>query len=299
MTSNIKKIIITICATLGLINSRAQAMGDSLNYKADSSKADPYHITVTFNKTTHLIFPSAIRYVDLGSEFITAGKADNAENVLRIKAAVKDFEEESNFSVITDDGKLYSFSVFYSSYPSILTYNLELMNKSGSNPKSDIHLEELGFSPSVTDQLMEAVYKRNRNHIRHIASKSFGIQLTVKGIYIYDGKYYFNTQIQNKTNVSYRIDFINFKIIDKKVAKRTVFQEIPLKIVRTYSDLSEIPENKTCREVYLLDQFTLDHDKVLVIEVFEKNGGRHQRLEIENDDLIRAVLLKDLPLKIQ
>ncbi|WP_454045071.1 conjugative transposon protein TraN [Chryseobacterium sp. Marseille-Q8038] len=299
MKSNIKKILITICAMLGFINSQAQAITDSLIHNFNSSEVDPYHITVTFNKTTHLIFPSAIRYVDLGSEFLTAGKADDAKNVLRIKAAVKDFEEESNFSVITDDGKFYSFSVFYSSYPQILTYNLELMDKPGSNSRANIHLEDLGFSPSVPDQLMEAIYKRNRNNIRHIASKGFGIQFSLKGIYIHEGKYYFNTQIQNKTNVSYQIDFINFKIIDKKVAKRAVFQEKPLNIVRTYSDLSQIPENKACREVYLLDQFTLDHDKILVIEVFEKNGGRHQRLEIENDDLIRAILLKDLPLKIK
>lgn len=299
MKSNIKKILITICAMLGFINSQAQAITDSLIHRVNQSEAEPYHITVTFNKTTHLIFPSAIRYVDLGSEFLTAGKADDAKNVLRIKAAVKDFEEESNFSVITDDGKFYSFSVFYSSYPEALTYNLEVMDKSGSNSISNIHLEDLGFSPSIPDQLLEAIYKRNRNNIRHIASRSFGIQFSLKGIYIHEGKYYFNTQIINKTNVSYQIDFINFKIADKKVAKRTVFQEKPLNIVRTYSDLSEIPENKTCREVYLLDQFTLDHDKILVIEVFEKNGGRHQRLEIENDDLIRAVLLKNLHLKIK
>jgi hypothetical protein len=37
------------------------------------------------------------------------------------------------------------------------------------------------------------------------------------------------------------------------------------------------------REIYrtkcvLLDQFTIADDKVLLIEIFEKNGGRHQTL---------------------
>lgn len=298
MKSIIKKILVVICSMLGFINLQAQAIADSLMYKHNSAEIEPFRITVAFNKTTHLIFPSAIRYVDLGSEYLTAGKADDAANVLRIKAAVKDFEEESNFSVITDDGKFYSFSVFYSPYPSILTYNLESMD-TRLDSRANIHLEDLGFSPSIPDQLMEAIYKRNRNNIKHIASRSFGIQFSLKGIYIHEGKYYFNTQIQNKANVSFQIDFVSFKIMDKKVAKRTVFQEKPLNIVRTYSDLSVVPENKICREIYLLDQFTLDHDKILVIEVFEKNGGRHQRLEIENDDLIRAVLLKDLSMKIK
>ena len=34
----------------------------------------PYGLDVTFDKTVHLIFPSAIRYVDLGSQNIIAGK---------------------------------------------------------------------------------------------------------------------------------------------------------------------------------------------------------------------------------
>lgn len=60
---------------------------------------------VTYDKTSHLIFPTAIRYVDLGSEYLIAGKAEDAENVLRVKASVRDFEPETNFSVITNDGR--------------------------------------------------------------------------------------------------------------------------------------------------------------------------------------------------
>jgi hypothetical protein len=47
----------------------------------------PYALEVTFSKTVHIIFPSAIHYVDLGSADLLAAKADGAENVLRVKAA--------------------------------------------------------------------------------------------------------------------------------------------------------------------------------------------------------------------
>ena len=56
----------------------------------------PYALEVTFNKTTHVIFPSAIRYVDLGSADLLAAKADGTENVLRVKAALRDFSPERN-----------------------------------------------------------------------------------------------------------------------------------------------------------------------------------------------------------
>lgn len=70
----------------------------------------PYGLEVTFSKTVHLIFPAAIRYVDLGSADIIAGKADGSENVLRVKAALCDFSRETNLAVITEDGSYYTFS---------------------------------------------------------------------------------------------------------------------------------------------------------------------------------------------
>ena len=70
----------------------------------------PYALEVTFDKTVHVIFPSAIRYVDLGSADLLAAKADGTENVLRVKAALRDFSRESNLSVITEDGAYYTFS---------------------------------------------------------------------------------------------------------------------------------------------------------------------------------------------
>lgn len=59
----------------------------------------PYGLEITFEKTVHLIFPAPIRYVDLGSSNIIAGQADDVENVLRVKAAVRNFETECNLSV--------------------------------------------------------------------------------------------------------------------------------------------------------------------------------------------------------
>lgn len=70
----------------------------------------PYGLEVTYDKTTHIIFPSAVRYVDLGSPNLVAGKADGAENVIRVKAVVKNFRDETNMSVITESGSFYTFS---------------------------------------------------------------------------------------------------------------------------------------------------------------------------------------------
>ena len=280
---------------VGLIG-KSQAQNANNTSKLAMGKVEPYQMEVTYTKTSHLIFPAAIRYVDLGSEYLIAGKAEDAENVLRIKATVRDFEEETNFSVITEDGRFYNFNVFYSSYPSSLNYDLLTMQKQLSREnENDVLFEELGKnSPSLAGLLLETIYNKDKRIIKHIGSKSYGIQFLLKGVYIHNGKFYFHTELRNKSNVPFQIDFVNFKIVDKKIAKRTVIQEKPMKPLRIYKPLDEIIGNTTEQNVFLLDQFTITDDKVLLIEIFEKNGGRHQVLQIENSDLVNARLILSL-----
>ena len=70
----------------------------------------PHALEVCYNKTTHIIFPAEITYVDLGNENLVAGLADGAKNVLRVKSAFKSFKQETNLSVITEDGSYDTFS---------------------------------------------------------------------------------------------------------------------------------------------------------------------------------------------
>lgn len=266
----------------------------------EAGKLPAISIGVTYDKTTHLIFPSAIRYVDLGSENLVAGKAEEADNVLRIKANHRDFINETNFSVITDDGKFYSFDVNYEVNPRILNIDVSMLAKYYQKRRStDVLFKDLGKNPpSLIGLIMESLYRKDKTHIRHLGSKSFGIRFMLKGLYIHQGKFYFHTNLQNDTHVPFRIDFVSFRIVDKRLGKRTVIQEKFIKAQRIYKTLESVRSNSSEKNIFLLDQFTLAEDKVLIIEVFEKNGGRHQLIQLENSDLINAKLIKDLHLKI-
>ena len=92
----------------------------------------PYGLEVTYDKTTHIIFPAAVRYVDLGSPNLIAGKADGSENVIRVKATVKNFRDETNMSVITESGSFYTFNVKYSDEPLLLNIEMKDFIHDGS-----------------------------------------------------------------------------------------------------------------------------------------------------------------------
>ncbi len=263
----------------------------------------PYALEVTFAKTVHIIFPAAIRYVDLGSADLLAGKADGAENVLRVKAALRDFSTESNLAVITEDGAYYTFNVKYADEPVKLSIEMtdfihdgEAVNR--PNNSLDIYLKELGSeSPLLVKLIMKSIYKNNDREIKHIGSKRFGIQYTLKGIYTYNGLLYFHTQLKNSSNVPFDVDYITFKIVDKKVAKRTAIQEQVIVPLRAHNYLTVIVGKKTERCVFTLPKFTIPDNKQLVVELNEKEGGRHQSFVVENADLVRAEVINELEMK--
>ena len=175
---------------------------------------------------THIIFPSEVRYVDLGSPNLIAGKADGAENVIRVKATVKNFQNETNMSVITEDGSFYTFNVKYADEPLILNVEMKDFIHDGEavnrpNNAQEIYLKELGSeSPMLVRLIMKSIHKQNKRLVKHIGSKRFGVQYLLKGIYTHNGLLYFHTEIKNTSNVPFDVDYITFKIVDKKVAKR-------------------------------------------------------------------------------
>ncbi len=263
----------------------------------------PHALEVTFSKTVHIIFPSAIRYVDLGSADLLAAKADGTENVLRVKAALRDFSRESNLAVITEDGAYYTFNVKYADEPVKLSIEMTDFIHDGEatnrpNNALDIYMHELGQeSPLLVKLIMKSIYKNNDREVKHIGSKRFGIQYLLKGIYSHNGLLYFHLQLKNSSNVPFDVDYITFKIVDKKVAKRTAIQEQVIWPLRAHNNVTLIGGKKSERSIFTLPKFTIPDDKHLVIELHEKEGGRHQTFTVENADLIRAKVINELKTK--
>ena len=307
-----KKVFSVLALMMGIVSvasAQTDSTGDLFEGYTKKITYDrmipPHGLEVTFDKTCHVIFPAAIAYVDLGSANIIAGKADGAENVIRVKAAKRGFKGETNMSVITEDGAYYSFNVKYAREPRILNVEMtdfihdgEAVNR--PNNSMNIYLKELGSeSPVLVRLVMKSIWKENKRRVKHIGSKSFGIQFLLKGIYTHNGLLYFHTEIKNSSNVPFDVDYITWKIVDKKVAKRTAIQEQVIQPLRTQNFVLNVAGNSNERTVWTMDKFTLPDDKCLVVELAEKNGGRHQSFIIENTDLVRARVISELKVSDQ
>lgn len=311
-----KKIFGWVALLMGMVTGANAQVNDTIQRAAGNDlyqgitrklpyrqMVTPHGVQVTFAKTVHIIFPSAVRYVDLGSDWIIAGKADGAENVIRVKATTEGFPGETNFSVICEDGSFYSFNARYAHEPEMLNIEMKDFLENGdttdfSHTRMNIYFRELaGESPLLVKLIMQSIYKEDRREIRHLGCKRFGVQFLLKSVHSHNGLFYFHTETRNRSNVAFRTDFIRFKIVDKKVPKRTAIQERVIDPVRSYNEVLVTDGKSDVRTVYAVPQFTIPDDKLLVIELFEKDGGRHQTIRVENADLVAAKQINELKIK--
>ena len=262
----------------------------------------PRTIEVGFTKTVHILFPAPVTYIDIGSMAIIAGKADGAENVVRVKAAVRDFAEETNLTVITEDGGFYTFDARYAENPATSTIEIAAAESPAARPASSseparadegrVLLREVGRErPATVKRVLSDIYRQNRADVKGIHTRKYGVEVEVRGIYVHNDVIYLHVQIANNTNISFEVDDRRFVVADRKAAKRTAQQQRIIEPLRVCNDPSIVRGHQRQRIVFALPKLTLEEEKILLLEIAEKDGARHQCLEISNRELLGAKAL--------
>ena len=280
--------IITI-ASLICVSLKMTAQTGNVFSKA--SFIASYKLEVTYNKTTNLVFPAAITSVDRGSQDILVQKATGVENILRVKADVKNFSETS-LSIITADGKLYSFVVEYCQQPAYLNINVARIAETDSVfisvPKKEaVIYSEPGMNNAALAKYADSVLK-NGSNIRAIHTENSKISLALNALYIHEDVMFLKFGFKNNSHIKFDIDQLHFYIRDKVKAKRTASQEIEIIPLSVTGNTNFIRGESKERCVIALQKFTIPDGKYLSIEVMEKNGGRNLFLKVKNRRIMKA-----------
>lgn len=268
-----KQFIILICAIATFIPSVAQQSIQELN--------------ITTQKTTSLIFPAAITHADIGSADMLVQKVEQANNILLVKAAKKDFQQ-TNLSVITADGNVYSFIVNYESSPGNYIYNVNASNSSS--------LHKVAFGNGLISQSDIETYAKgildNPSQLYSIFDVSWRMKCAITGLYIKDNILFIQVLLQNQSSINYDIDLMRFSIKDQKRAKRTASQEKDLQPVYMTGNRTVVAAGTKNVIVFAVPKFTIPEHQYLSFEVNELNGGRNLSVKINNRVITRA---KQLP----
>lgn len=232
----------------------------------------PRALQVTVNKTTNLLFPASIANVDRGSDRIVVQKS--VSNILRVKADTA-FSDTTNLSVITSDGKLYSFLVSYASSPDVLTL--------------DLGVGELVTVDTALFNLAGSVLKMKSN-LYGLHYSVGNVQLTVAGIYTAKDKLIIKLRIENSSSLSFETGQIRFHVAAKKEGKRRAFQET--EVMPLLSPVSTIArEKQSVLLSIVLPKIAVDRQKIVRIDLNEKNGERHLSLRLPSKYILNALLI--------
>jgi Bacteroides conjugative transposon TraN protein len=242
----------------------------------------PYKIQVSNNVTTVIAFPYTVVNADCGTGELRAEKVAGMENVLKIKAVSPNMDT-TNLHVFTADGKIHVFLVIWNASPALTTYDLRdnRPDLAASSPNR--------YTTAINEKELNILVKtiRNQKGFLHRNRKRFQLKLSLLGIYTHNNILFIKFNVRNRSRLSYDAGWASLYIQDKKIARRSSIQQIP--IVPVYMDeLPFVDGNNQQQWVIAVPRITIPDKKQLTFELQEHNGGRHITITIRNKDLFKA-----------
>lgn len=241
-------------------------------------------IFISENISLHFISPEPITYADISTSGI-AGDLP-VKNILRLKIKTDSLTLEAGYiGVVTIIGESF-----------IAQYNLRYADVLHPVISSQVQILPEQMRPldvpgiSLTGQEMKGyALTILKDHSRSTVRKenAYGLKAMLNHVYTIEDNVFLDLTFKNETNLAYDIDELRFKIEDKKINKATNVQSIEIKPVWQLYPSSSF--KKTFRNVYVLKKVTFPENKVLNIELTEKQiSGRTLTLQIKYRDILQA-----------
>ena len=278
---SLKKIGTTILSAIAVLPSMAQQTYEEME-----------QLTVNEQVTTVITASEPIRFVDISTDLIVGDQP--IKNTIRLKPKEGAHEDGEVLAIVTIVTERYR-----TQYALLYTTRLqEAVTDKQILPEERIAYNNPSVSMSTEDMSRYARSIWNsKARVRNVSTKQHRMFMRLNNIYSVGDYFFLDFSIENRTNIRFDIDEIRFKLSDKKQSKATNSQIIEL------TPALVLDQSKTFkygyRNVVVLKKMTFPNDKVLTIEVSEKQiSGRTIILNIDYEDVLyadsfNAILLKE------
>ncbi len=254
-----RKIFIALCTMISVITGNAQntPIGENIELAGENPE-ELKVIYVNKDVSTHFIAMEDIKYVDISVNDIVGDIPTG--NSLRIKPTK---EGASGVITIVTERFFVQYMLVYSSdlAKAYTRFNIPYADlRSYMNPEVNL----------TKAQMYDYAHRMfiSKNKFYDVSSKSNLMKIVLNNIYTLDKYFFIDISMINKTKIRYDIDQIRFKIEDKKQTKATNFQSIEI------LPLMQVNKNlvfkKNYRNIFVFEKFTFPDEKVLTIEISEK-----------------------------
>jgi len=251
-------------------------------------KAQPQIILDTIYANDHknvaLFFPNPIRQGITGSEnFVFTYNRDKEQYFGLLQATPGN---ESNLLIINNNGSIFSYIIRYKEQLKTLNYFIPDSTSIGNEKpfieaiaKDQKPSQQFDFETSYYERFCSYLVKR-RQRIGKLKKRRDGIILDIENIVFDKEELYFVINIENKSSLDYDLNFLNLTIQTRKKGKKKSLQSLYLEPLYVYNMPSKIKENQTTKLVYVVPKFSISDERLVLLELNEKNGERNLKLKI-------------------
>ena len=241
-------------------------------------------LTVNENVTTVITASEPIRFVDISTDHVVGDQPINNTIRLKPKEGADVHEDGDIIAIVTLVTERYR-----SQYALIYTTRLtEAVTDKQIQPEERIPFHNPSVTMSTEDMTQFARKIWNSPaRIRNVATKQHRMTMRLNNIYSIGEYFFLDFSIENRTNIRFDIDEIRVKLCDKKQSKATNVQMIELTPAMILDESKRF--SKGYRNVIVLKKLTFPNDKILSIEISEKQiSGRNITLNIDYEDVLYA-----------
>lgn len=239
-------------------------------------------LTVNEKVTTVITASEPILFVDISTDKVVGDQP--MENTVRLKPKEAGHEDGEVLCIVTIITERYrtQYALLYTTR----------MKEAVTDKEIQLHERNAYNNPSVSMSTadMTAYARQIWNSpalFRNVATKQHRMVMRLNNIYSVGEYFFIDFSIDNKTNIRFDIDEIRIKLADKKLSKATNAQIIELTPALVLEQASSFKHGY--RNVIVLKKLTFPNDKILSIEVTEKQiSGRNISLDIEYEYVLSA-----------
>ncbi len=241
-------------------------------------------LTVNEQVTTVITATEPVRFVDISTDKVAGDQP--LGNTVRLKP-------KEGADVNADGDILAIVTIITERYrvQYALIYTTRLSE--AVTDKTVLHSEIIPYNnPSVTMSTEEMARFARRiwespAKYRNVGAKKHHMDIRLNNIYTAGDYFFIDFSVENRTNIRFDIDQIRFKVEDKRQSRATNSQSVELSPALLLETGTSFLHGY--RNVAVLKKLTFPNDKVLTVELSEKQiSGRTITLSIDYEDLLHA-----------
>ena len=241
-------------------------------------------LTINENVTTVITASEPVRFVDISTDAVVGDQPINNTIRLKPKEGADVHADGDILAIVTIVTERYR-----TQYALIYTTRLQ----EAVTDKQIQPLEAIPYhNPSVsmsTEEMTKYARKiwNSPARIRNVSTRQHRMTMRLNNIYSVGEYFFLDFSIENRTNIRFDIDEIRVKLNDKKMSKATNAQMVELTPAMMLDQSRSFKYGY--RNVIVLKKMTFPNDKVLTIEISEKQiSGRTICLDIDYEDVLYA-----------